>query len=50
METYHDLQSEHTAWVQRIHAVLFHQGAPAQPGMRAGKYAGRPGPRWQRRT
>ena len=20
---------EHTAWVQRIHAVLFHQGAPA---------------------
>jgi transposase len=37
METYHDLQSEHTAWVQRIHAVLFHQGAPAQPGMRAGK-------------
>ena len=20
---------EHTAWVQRIHAVFFHQGAPA---------------------
>ena len=37
METYHDLQSEHTARVQRIHAVLFGQGAPAQPGMRAGK-------------
>src|SRR6201989_694108 len=28
-ETYHDLRAEHTAWVQRIHAVLFHQGAPA---------------------
>jgi transposase len=26
---YHDLRAEHTAWVQRIHAVLFHQGAPA---------------------
>jgi hypothetical protein len=30
LEIYHDLQVEHTAWVQRIHAVLFHQGA-AQP-------------------
>jgi hypothetical protein len=28
-ETYHDLRVEHNAWVQRIHAVLFHQGAPA---------------------
>jgi transposase len=27
LETYHDLRTEHTAWVQRIHAVLFHQGA-----------------------
>ena len=26
---YHDLRAEHTAWVQRIHAVLFHHGAPA---------------------
>ena len=26
---YHDLRREHTAWAQRIHAVLFHQGAPA---------------------
>src|SRR5262249_38360196 len=25
---YHDLRAEHTAWVQRIHAVFFHQGAP----------------------
>jgi len=29
LETYHDLRREHTAWVQRIRAVLFHQGAPA---------------------
>ena len=28
LETYHDLRTQHTAWVQRIHAVLFHQGAP----------------------
>jgi hypothetical protein len=29
LETYHDLRAEHTAWVQRIHAILFHHGAPA---------------------
>src|ERR1700730_15953774 len=29
LETYHDLRAGHTAWVQRIHAVFFHQGAPA---------------------
>ena len=29
LELYHDLRAGHTAWVQRIHAVLFHQGAPA---------------------
>jgi transposase len=29
LETYHDLRAEHTAWVQRIHAVLFHHGGPA---------------------
>ena len=28
LETYHALRREHTAWVQRAHAVLFHQGAP----------------------
>jgi transposase len=28
LETYHDLRRAHTAWVQRIHAVVFHQGAP----------------------
>jgi hypothetical protein len=27
LECYHDLRREHTAWTQRIHAVLFHQGA-----------------------
>ena len=32
LETYHDLRAEHTAWAQRIHAVLFHQGAPALGG------------------
>ena len=29
LELYHDLRAEHTGWVQRVHAVLFHQGAPA---------------------
>jgi hypothetical protein len=29
LETHNDLRREHTAWVQRIHAVFFHQGAPA---------------------
>lgn len=29
LELYHDLRREHTAWLQRIHAVLFHQGAPS---------------------
>ena len=29
LETCHDVRREHTAWVQRIHAVFFHQGAPA---------------------
>jgi transposase len=27
LELYHDLRREHTAWLQRVHAVLFHQGA-----------------------
>ena len=29
LETCHDLRAGHTAWVQRVHAVFFHQGAPA---------------------
>jgi transposase len=28
LEAYYDLRAGHTAWVQRIHAVFFHQGAP----------------------
>ncbi len=28
LELYHDLRAGHTAWLQRVHAVLFHQGAP----------------------
>ncbi len=28
LECYHDLRAGHTAWLQRVHAVLFHQGAP----------------------
>ena len=36
LETYHDLRAEHTAWVQRIHAVFFHQGAPALGALRTG--------------
>ena len=43
LETCHDLRREHTAWVQRIHAVFFHQGAPplgegalrTEPGLEA---------------
>lgn len=29
LECYHDLRREHTAWVQRVHAVFFHHGVPA---------------------
>ncbi|MDT4983803.1 MAG: transposase [Pseudonocardiales bacterium] len=36
LETYHDLRVERTAWSQRIHAVLFHQGAPGMAGERGG--------------
>jgi transposase len=32
LELYHDLRAEHTSWLQRIHAVLFHQGAPVLAG------------------
>lgn len=39
LETYHDLRAEHTAWVQRLHAVFFHQGAPAlgEAALRTGR-------------
>lgn len=32
LQLYRDLREEHTAWAQRIHATLFHQGAPGQAG------------------
>ncbi|MQA93016.1 MAG: transposase, partial [Gemmatimonas sp.] len=33
LELYRDLRVEHTAWTQRIHAVLFHQGAEQLAGL-----------------
>jgi transposase len=32
LECYHDLREEHTAWVQRVHATLFHHGVPVIDG------------------
>jgi transposase len=32
LQLFRDLREEHTAWVQRIHAILLHQGAPAIAG------------------
>jgi transposase len=32
LECYRDLREEHTAWVQRIHATLFHHGVPVIEG------------------
>ena len=32
LQLFRDLREEHTAWVQRIHAILLHQGAPAVVG------------------
>src|SRR5258705_6643315 len=40
LELYKDLRDEHTAWVQRIHAILFHQGVP-QLGVDVTSAAGR---------
>jgi transposase len=39
LETYHDLRAGRTAWVQRVHAVFFRQGAPAlaDGALRAGR-------------
>jgi transposase len=47
LEAYHDLRREHTAWVQRIHAVFFHQGGPAigEGTLRGAGAWPRPGPR-----
>src|SRR3712207_1744084 len=32
LQLFKDLREQHTAWVQRIHAILLHQGAPAIAG------------------
>ena len=40
LETYHDLRAGHTAWVQRVRAVFFHQGAPALTALRTGRGLG----------
>jgi transposase len=40
LQTYLDLREERTAWVQRIHAVLFHHGAPHIAGQRLGTAQG----------
>jgi transposase len=32
LQLFKDLREEHTAWVQRVHATLLHQGAPAIAG------------------
>jgi transposase len=40
LEFYHALGVDHTSWVQRIHAVLFHQGArQLSEGLRTGEGA-----------
>jgi hypothetical protein len=44
LELYHDLRAGHTAWVQRIHAVFFHQGAPARSMKGCALLAERGGP------
>lgn len=40
LELYKDLRDEHTGWVQRIHAILFHQGVP-QLGAQVASVEGR---------
>ena len=32
LQLFRDLREQHTAWVQRVHAILLHQGAPAIAG------------------
>jgi transposase len=32
LQLYRDLREEHTAWTQRVHATLFHQGVPSLAG------------------
>lgn len=35
LQFYRDMRVEHTAWTQRIHATLFHQGVPSLAGQLA---------------
>ncbi len=37
LQLYRDLCEEHTAWSQRIHATLFHQGVPSLAGRLSGQ-------------
>ena len=32
LQLFRDLREQHTAWVQRVHAILLHHGAPAVTG------------------
>ena len=32
LQLFRDLREQHTAWVQRVHAILLHRGAPAVTG------------------
>src|SRR3954452_3409450 len=32
LQLFRDLREQHTAWVQRVHAILWHHGAPAVTG------------------
>jgi hypothetical protein len=41
LELYNDLRRERTAWAQRVHAVLFHQGGPGPGRGRAAHQEGR---------
>jgi hypothetical protein len=50
LQLYRDLREEHTAWAQRIHATLFHQGVPSAAGRLADPQGPRhAGQRWRRR-
>jgi len=43
LQAYHDLRADHTAWVQRIQAVLFHHGAPRAGALSTAEGAARLG-------
>jgi transposase len=43
LQLFRDLREQHTAWVQRVHAILLHHGAPAVTGGLLGLDNHRPG-------